>query len=324
MLRIEARNVNDAFEQGVKLLESCGAPTPGRGGPTIEAPSPVATVYRRPVERVLFHPARDANPFLHFFEALWMLAGRVDLAFMQHLQPRFKEYSDNGKDLQGAYGWRWRHHFGYDQLQRIVELLKADHGTRRAVLTMWHPNDLNNTGSSDIPCNTNVYFKIRDGVLRMTVCNRSNDIIWGAYGANMVHMSMLMEYIAMKVGVGIGTYTQVSDSFHAYTEGPGGDVWKRVTCSRPLPATDLYSVNVVAAHRCDMHLPTWDEDLRLFFEQFDAGERLYATDFVTDWFSNTVFPMWQAFRTREIEAAGFIEADDWRLACVNWLSRRSK
>ena len=104
MLRIEARNVNDAFEQGVRLLEACGAPTPGRAGPTIEAPSAVATVYQRPVERVLFHPARDANPFLHFFEALWMLAGRVDLKFMEHLQPRFKDYSDNGVVLQGAYG----------------------------------------------------------------------------------------------------------------------------------------------------------------------------------------------------------------------------
>ena len=323
MLRIEARNVNDAFEQGVKLLEACGAPTPGRGGPTLEAPSAVATVYQRPVERVLFHPARDANPFLHFFEALWMLAGRVDLKFMEHLQPRFKDYSDNGVVLQGAYGWRWQHHFGFNQLERIVDVLKADHGTRRAVLTMWHPNDLNRISSSDIPCNTQVYFKIRNGVLRMTVCNRSNDIVWGAYGANMVHMSMLMEYVAMKVGVGIGTYTQISDSFHAYTDGPSGDVWNRVRAN-PMPVVDLYEARVVTAHRCDMHLPAWDTDLALFFDMFDTQGKFFADDFETPWFRNTVFPMWLASEFRNMKEAAYIEADDWRLACVNWLSRREK
>ena len=33
--------------------------------------------------------------------------------------------------------------------------------------------------------------------LCMTVCNRSNDMLWGAYGANVVHMSMLQEFVAL-------------------------------------------------------------------------------------------------------------------------------
>ena len=53
----------------------------------------------------------------------------------------------------------------------------------------------------------------------MTVSNRSNDIIWGTFGANAVHMSMLHEYVASALMLHVGKYTQISDSFHAYTAG---------------------------------------------------------------------------------------------------------
>ena len=54
--------------------------------------------------------------------------------------------------------------------------------------------------SKDLPCNTHVYFSIREGFLDMTVCNRSNDLIWGCCGANAVHMSFLQEYVATMWG----------------------------------------------------------------------------------------------------------------------------
>jgi hypothetical protein len=42
--------------------------------------TPVVTCYSAPTQRVLFSPMRDANPFFHLMEALWMLAGRDDVA----------------------------------------------------------------------------------------------------------------------------------------------------------------------------------------------------------------------------------------------------
>ena len=51
----------------------------------------------------------------------------------------------------------------------------------------------------------------------MTVTNRSNDMIWGAYGANAVHMSVLLEYMAGMLGYGVGAYYQFSNNLHAYT-----------------------------------------------------------------------------------------------------------
>ena len=50
----------------------------------------------------------------------------------------------------------------------------------------------------------------------MSIVNRSNDMIWGAYGANAVHMSMLLEYMAAMTGFQVGIYYQISNNLHAY------------------------------------------------------------------------------------------------------------
>ncbi len=219
MIVIDCRNVNDGFIKAMDMLaQHRSQPKESRVGQMVEAPCPVTTVYHRPLERVLFEEIRKANPFFHFMESLWMLAGQNDLAYVEQYNKRMREYSDDGVTLHGAYGYRWREHFGGDQIGLIVERLKADPTDRRSVLQMWDPTvDLNRDGV-DVPCNTVIYFKIRNDRLDMTVSNRSNDAIWGTFGANAVHMSFLLEYVAKCIGVEVGTYRQVSDSFHAYLD----------------------------------------------------------------------------------------------------------
>ncbi len=118
-----------------------------------------------------------------------MLDGRDDVASIASYVKRMETYSDDGKTLQGAYGYRWRSHFSIDQLLSVINKFQVSPEDRRIVLTMWDPiTDLGigQRRSKDLPCNTHVYFKIRDNHLLMTVCCRSNDIVWGAYGANVV------------------------------------------------------------------------------------------------------------------------------------------
>ena len=79
---IRARNVQEALVVGLQDLRRYGVERESRNGPVVVFPEPVTTVCERPEERVLFHCERDANPFFHLFEALWMLAGRNDLAYL--------------------------------------------------------------------------------------------------------------------------------------------------------------------------------------------------------------------------------------------------
>lgn len=325
MIVVNTRNVITALRWGVdyfKRNERYGTArvVTARGMRTLEAEEPVCTVYAAPTERVVFSPARDANPFFHFFEALWMLAGRKDLAFVEQLSKNMANYSDDGETLWGAYGWRWRSFFGLDQLGEIIAMLRAEPDTRRAVLGMWDPStDLlaAKAAAKDVPCNTTAFFKARDGKLNMTVCNRSNDMIWGCYGANAVHMSMLQEYIADKVGLRVGTLRQVSDSLHIYLDNASAPVWERLKAASNMEFADLYAPKaIVQPHPMRSSEAGWDADLDLFMDR--ARPRTFKTKF----FRDVVAPLWCGWEHRSQQSVAKCAAEDWRLAASDWLIRR--
>jgi len=222
---LTVRNVHRALPQGLQLLDEEGIRRNSRNGPVIMIPGGVTTVYTQPTERVIFWAQRDANPFFHLFEAMWMLDGREDVVPLVRYAKQMAQYSDDGSTFHGAYGYRWRQYQtgGYpekfDQLEKIVSILRKNSDDRRCVLQMWDPGDDLGSSSKDVPCNLTVTFQ-RDaaGRLDMVVFNRSNDVIWGCYGANAVHFSVLQEYLASEIGCEVGTYTQVSVNWHAYVE----------------------------------------------------------------------------------------------------------
>jgi hypothetical protein len=331
-MEIRVRNVNEALYRGLNVFhDSWGKLREGvvevrpRGSPTLEYFEPVTTIYRNPKERVLFDPVRDANPFFHFFEALWMLAGRNDVAFLEQFVPRMREFSDNGTTFNAAYGHRWRAMW-YDQLPVIQKLLRDDSDTRRAVLNIWGPMEhIASHGSKDYPCNTQVYFKLRDDVLRMTVTCRSNDMLWGAYGANCVHFSFLHEYMADKVSARVGSMYQVSDSFHVYQPPhPGGILYEKLRAQpwRVYPY-DPYTTGEVGTTPLGAYDPDWDNDLKKFFQLADEGCAI-ITGFSTRFFGQVVAPLWKAWKFRDPSILSQAAAPDWRMVCEQWFKRRAK
>ena len=110
---INARNVNDALLLGIDLFndDTNYRVQESRNGTTYEALEPVTTVYSNPCERVCLLKARDANPFFHYIESLWMLAGRKDLKPLTYFVKSMEDFSDDGETLWGAYGWRWKSYF---------------------------------------------------------------------------------------------------------------------------------------------------------------------------------------------------------------------
>jgi thymidylate synthase len=198
-MHLTFRNVNEAFHEMVQGMHDpgganyhgCRIPTEvaaSRYGEVIVVEEPVVITYRKPTERVLFNVARDCNVFFHLYEALWMLAGRNDVASLAYYNRRMPEFSDDGQTLNGAYGYRWRRAkvspfvtprpgFGadmrdmtlrVDQLVLLVEHLRASPHSRRAVLSMWNVEDdlLNVDTSKDVCCNLSVVFKVETGLCR--------------------------------------------------------------------------------------------------------------------------------------------------------------
>lgn len=240
---INARNVNDAYATAIDMFRDDERTDtlwkmPSRAGDVRELDHPVTTCFHSPHERVLWDAKRDCNPFLHLFESLWMLAGRRDVAYLTQFVKKFKDFSDDGEDFYGAYGARWRKHFQRDQIIEAVSMLQADKMTRRCFIGMWDPNADLWMESKDIPCNVGIKFEARKDRLDMIVFNRSNDMIWGAYGANAVHMSFLQEFIASRLEIPIGYYWQVSGNFHVYDA-----VWEDKVRPDGSVDEDLYGLN---------------------------------------------------------------------------------
>ncbi len=329
---IYARNVNGAYRSGLERIRKIGVEQDSRAGPVLVAPTPVMTVYARPYERVLLDQQRDANPFFHFFESLWMLQGRRDATWLDQFVSDFSSRFAEEDGLQhGAYGFRWRRHFDMegggdgdllpDQFLTIVNILRKNPLDRRVVLQMWDPVADLGADVRDVPCNTQIYPRVRqepDGsFLDLTVCCRSNDIVWGAYGANAVHFSVLQEVMAGLIGCQVGKLYQLSNNWHAYTsildrfEGAG---------------EDLYSHSSAMYHQPIVDRPeSWMGDLERF--QNDPFDSVYLNRF----FSDVAMPMlWthHQYKQGDIEAAEqfvhHITAPDWRHACRNWLAKRRK
>lgn len=345
MHEILARNVNDAWQQAIALLSAGGVQRDSRFGPVLEFPEPVVTRYQRPWERVLFDPIRDANPFLHFFEGLWMLAGREDVAYVKQFSTNIGQFSDNGTTFHGAYGRRWRDWFqqpkeedagggirhGWlepiDQLKDIIGMLRANPDDRRAVLQMWDaPNDFNKTGK-DFPCNTHIYFKVRKNRLYMTVCNRSNDIVWGCYGANAVHMSMLHQYVAEMCGFEMGPYHQMSDSWHGYLNTFAK--YRDYGAAYPMWA-DHY-VDRVATVRRMVHSPeAFDAEVKRFVDGTEPDKEIrFLIGWVNSFFPMVALPLYYAWRhykernrVAAMESVSMCDDSGWRIGCTEWLERR--
>jgi len=346
MQTIYARNVNVAYRAGLRLLKNHGVVSPSRAGNVLVMDTPVMTVYACPQERVLFDASRDANPFFHVMESVWMLAGSKDGTWLDRYVSNFSSrFAETGGDIHGAYGFRWRSHFDLegggdellpDQILTVGKMLFEDFNTRRAVLTMWDPVADLGVNTKDMPCNTHVYFRgrmIDDGrrVLDITVCNRSNDAIWGAYGANAVHMSVMGEVVAGLAGVEIGLYYQMSNNFHAYTE-----VFDKII-SKPIESVDDYATTTSlpiivgdtpeARRNCALQILA---DAAKFIELRDISH-VTRGQFETQWFNEVVLPMSRAHdlwkrgsREDAMDDVRWVRSPDWQRACLEWMGRRMK
>lgn len=348
-MHFKFRNVNDAFYglvKGIHENEFELTREMSRNGEVLKFDEPVIVTYEKPKERVLLNKVRDCNPFFHLFESLWMLHGSNELLRLLKYVSTFGQFSDDGRTLNGAYGYRWRkpevlqgdapiYYKEVDQLNILIEHLRKTPTSRRAVLQMWNVEDdlLKIDSSKDVCCNTAVYFSIRStdlgldsqGIHRwqdsldMTVTNRSNDLIWGMLGANAVHFSFLQEFMADCLGVEVGVYNQISNNLHLYTENNSG--WK---------PEEWLSSNDYEDYPEDTWKGTLVEDKDKFESNIKYIVKGYNTSGVEDPFlKRVVLPALRAFdyhKHRQYSVAtsllSQIEDEAWRIACTEWINKR--
>lgn len=173
-----------------------------------------------PLDRLPYVPHRNFSVRYVIGELLWYLSGEDSTDWISYYSSFWKKISDDGKTANSAYGARiFKPHvrIAGEQLVQwdyIKEELKRDPDSRRAVIHIRSPWDSTHA-KLDVPCTLTLQFFIRDEKLHMVVNMRSSDLILGiAY--DIPAFTIFQELMAMELGVGLGSYTHISNSLHIY------------------------------------------------------------------------------------------------------------
>lgn len=157
---------------------------------------------------------RDLSPSYLAGELLWYFNGDNSLEFISNFSKFWSHISDNGKTCNSAYGYLMQAKHGFDQVEKVIEILEADPLSRRAKINLNVPNP-NVKETLDEPCTMSLHFMIRKNKLDCTVVMRSNDI-WFGLPYDVAFFTTLQKYIARRLEVGYGWYTHFAVSLHMY------------------------------------------------------------------------------------------------------------
>lgn len=211
-------SATEALPHLLNKLLTAGSVIPSRNGETRELTMQHITIDQT-TDPYITTPGRNVSLPAQIAETMWILAGRNDVEWLANYLPQAPRFSDDGKTWRGGYGPRLRKFAGIDdnidQLKYIIDLLREDPDTRRAVFTIYDPATDSRPGK-DIPCNNWVHFLARDGKLHAHVAIRSNDAMWGWSGINSFEWSILNQVVAAYAGLHPGTITYDISSLHLY------------------------------------------------------------------------------------------------------------
>lgn len=150
-------------------------------------------------------------------EFCWYMSGSADLDIIRYYIPTYPPKDAIGS-IRDAYGPRLlgTGEFGkpFNQIERVIERLGRKPDTRRAVISLLEPDDLE-PGEAEAPCTMGLQFIRRRDRLHMVAMMRSNDAYKG-FVHDVFCFTMMQEIIARSLGIKVGEYHHFATSLHLY------------------------------------------------------------------------------------------------------------
>jgi len=151
-------------------------------------------------------------------EQVWFIAGaRKPADFLRDYTKIWDSFTNPGDVVTVAYGYRWRHHFGRDQIKLLVDLLKKEPTSRHGVVIAWDPgaDGLSLFKKKNVPCPYSFTVNIIGGRLHLHNIVRSNDMLLG-FPSDVAGFALLQHVLAQKLGVKVGVYSHSISNAHLY------------------------------------------------------------------------------------------------------------
>jgi thymidylate synthase len=152
-------------------------------------------------------------------EQIWFLTGsRRPEESLRQFTKIWDEFTNINGVLPTAYGYRWRRHFGRDQIAKLVMLLERDPSSRQGVVVAWDPGadglEPQQT-RKNVPCPYSFTVNIIGGALHLHSILRSNDMMLGC-PHDVAGFALLQRILAARLGVLPGKLTHSISNAHVY------------------------------------------------------------------------------------------------------------
>ena len=194
-ISIHTPTIGEAWLEIARRILSQGAPSRYDDLPVLEVPRVSITVDRPrtadPIVSELGDPGRLE----------WMHANFTDHSLVRELGDA-RSYASRLFDYGGV---------GRDQVEWVIDRLRADPTSRSATITTFEPL----LDTSYIPCVSLLDFWIRDGALELVVYAHSIDFGAKGYG-NLVELAWLQEHVGSALGIPVGRLDFIVKSAHVY------------------------------------------------------------------------------------------------------------
>jgi len=171
-------------------------------------------------------------------EQIWFIAGsRKPEDFLRQHTKIWDVFTNPADVVTVAYGYRWRKHFGRDQLKLLIDLLEKEPSSRHGVVVTWDPSSdgLGVTNRKNVPCPYTFTVNIIGGRLNLHNIVRSNDMVLG-FPSDVAGFALLQHVLAQKLKVKPGIYSHSISNAHIYDNQYTAvkEMLKRKTSHKPI------------------------------------------------------------------------------------------
>lgn len=215
-------------------------------------------------------------------EQIWFLTGsRRPAEFLNKYTKIWDDFVNIDGVISTAYGYRWRHHFGRDQIGLLIKMLEKEPSSRHGVVMMWDPSNdgLSTTlKKANVPCPYTFTVMIIGNKLHLHLTVRSNDMILGC-PHDAAGFGLLQRILAARLGVKVGKYTHSISNAHIYGVhyDAAKEIIKRKNTHKPVKI-EAQKNWFERAEKADETLV--DEVVGLINEQYKPGEAIKGLQIV--------------------------------------------
>lgn len=176
------------------------------------------------------------------YELLWFLKGDTNIGYLsKHKVKIWDDWADKNGNLGRIYGaqwcdWRKPDGTSLNQIDQVIQHIKADPYSRRHIVSAWNPGELDQMALA--PCHALFQFYVESGTLSCQLYQRSADIFLGV-PFNIASYALLTLMVAQVCKLKPAEFIHTFGDLHLYANHSEQAKIQLARKPRPLPRMQL-------------------------------------------------------------------------------------